>query len=242
MDERNEITKINWWKIVGILILILSFVGIGFFIGRGHTKVVEKEVVKYVELPPIIDSIPAPYPVYEKVDTANLIKQIVAKGLYSELFPDKEKTDTVYLTPKDTAKIVQDWLTKRDYTAKLFDIDTFGTCTINTSVQFNRLGSIDYTFNPVQKQTTQYISVKRKFIPFVAVGGTSFPSAGIEAGMLFKENWGIAITGNYYIYNRLGEYQPKVVISLNKEINGDTGLKTVSLPRMDFGFKVVKMF
>ena len=242
MDERNEIIKINWWKIVGILILILSFVGIGFFIGRGHTKVVEKEVVKYVELPPIIDSIPAPYPVKEKVDTANLIKQIVAKGLYSELFPDKEKTDTVYLTPKDTAKIVQDWLTKRDYTAKLFDIDTVGTCTINTSVQFNRLGSIDYTFNPVQKQTTQYISVKRKFIPYVAVGGTSFPSAGIEAGMVFNENWGIAITGNYYIYNRLGEYQPKVVISLDKEINGDTGLKTVSLPRMDFGFKVVKMF
>ena len=238
MDFKN----INWWKVGSIIVIIILLFLSGIYVGRKtfEPKVVTK--IEYKELPPIHDTIPAPYPVKEKVDTANLIKQIVAKGLYSELFPDKEKTDTVYLTPKDTSKIINDWATERTYTAKLFDIDTVGTCTINTSVQFNRLGSIDYTFNPVQKQTTHYISVKRKFVPYVAVGGTSFPSAGIEAGMFFNENWGIAITGNYYIYNRLGEYQPKVVISLDKEINGDTGLKTVSLPRMDFGFKVVKMF
>lgn len=218
MDEPNKTVQPNWIRIIAFLFVIVLIFGVGFVLGRQHTKVVEKVVTEYVELPPITDSIPVPYPVKEKVDTANLIMDCVNKGIYTELFPDRK--DTVYLTKQDSTKIIQDWGTKRDYEVKLFDSDTLGRFTINTNVQYNRLGKIDYTFIPVQKQTTEYIQVQKRFIPFAGIGATTFPSAGAEVGMFFNQNWGFAIDGNYY-------FNPK-------QIEG--------MPKYDVGFKILKMF
>lgn len=209
---------IKWLKIGGIILLISAIFLTGLFIGRKHTKVVEKEVIKYVTLPPIHDSIPAPYPVKEKIDTINFLVDCVKKGVYQELFPNRK--DTVYLTQKDTSELLKDWATERDYNVNLFDSDTLGTCTINTKVQYNRLGKIGYTFTPKQKQSIQYVEVKKNYIPFVGAGISTFPSVGAEVGMFFNQSWGFALEGNYF-------FNPN---------------KIENMPKYDVGLKVVKMF
>ena len=230
----------KWLKIGGIIFIILAIFSVGFFIGRGHTKIVEKEVIKYVDLPAVHDTIPKPFPVKEKIDTGKLIKQIIDAGLFSELFPKKK--DTVYLTPKDSSLIIKDWSKQREYTTTLFDSDTLGKFTLNTSVQFNRLGDLEYTFKPKQKTVTEYVEVKKKYIPFIGAGISTFPSAGIEAGLFINQSWGFALSGNYYFYTGT-EYQPNVVVSLNGG-NGTNGLSMtkIYLPKWDVGLKVVKMF
>ena len=248
MDFKN----INWWKVGSIIVIIILLFLSGIYVGRKtfEPKVVTK--IEYKELPPIHDTIPAPYPVKEKVDTANLIKQIVAKGLYSELFPDKEKTDTVYLTPKDTSKIINDWATERTYTEKLFYIYTVGTCTINTSVQFNRLGSIDYTFKPVQKQTTTTITEKRKYLPYAGIGISTFPTAGIEAGIFINQSWGFSIGANYYFHhgtinNIVNTTTANISLQTNATTQQDNTIiplqtSTIEIPKFDVSLKILKMF
>ena len=80
----------NWWKIAVIVIAALALFWGGFYLGRSRDpEVITKEVIKYVELPPIHDSIPypKPYKVVEPVDSMNIIMQAKLSGLLAELFP-----------------------------------------------------------------------------------------------------------------------------------------------------------
>jgi hypothetical protein len=203
--------------------------GAGLFIGGYYTckkttpeKIVEHTV--YEKLPPIHDSIP--YPVYISetvpVDPARIIQQCVRDGVFTELFPERIRTitDTVYLEKSDTSQILADWATKRDYEETLFDRDTLGTMTVRTSVQYNRLGTIHYDFTPVRKLVTREIYTVRKVLPFVGAGASTYPSVNAEAGLFWKQSWGLSVQGNYYLApNRYAE-----------------------APQYDFGVKVLKMF
>ncbi len=203
--------------------------GAGLFIGGYYTckkttpeKIVEHTV--YEPLPPIHDSIP--YPVYISetvpVDPARIIQQCVRDGVFTELFPERIRTitDTVYLEKSDTSQILADWATKRDYEETLFDRDTLGTMTVRTSVQYNRLGTIHYDFTPVRKLVTREIYTVRKVLPFVGAGASTYPSVNAEAGLFWKQSWGLSVQGNYYLApNRYAE-----------------------APQYDFGVKVLKMF
>lgn len=203
--------------------------GAGLFIGGYYTckkttptKIVEKTV--YEKLPPIHDSIP--YPVYitetEPVDPARIIQQCVRDGVFTELFPERIRTitDTVYLEKSDTTRILADWATKRDYEETLFDRDTLGTMTVRTSVQYNRLGTIHYDFTPVRKLVTREIYTVRKVLPFVGAGASTYPSVNAEAGLFWKQSWGLSVQGNYYL----------------------TPNRYADAPQYDFGVKVLKMF
>ena len=66
----------NWWKIAVIVIAALALFWGGFYLGRSRDpEVITKTETKYVELPPIHDSIPkpVPYKVVEPVDSMNII-------------------------------------------------------------------------------------------------------------------------------------------------------------------------
>lgn len=193
-------SKKKIWLIIGIVIgCALLFIG-GIYVGKKTVPVKVITKTKYLPGEPIHDVIDNPVPVYiaKPIDTANLIKQCVADGIFSELFPEKIITDTLYLMKEDTTKIMADWATKREYEETLFDVDTLGKLKINTYTQYNRLGSIDYTFTPVIKQQTTEIYNVRKFSPFVGAGLSTFPSYDAEVGFFYRESVGVSIEGSYY--------------------------------------------
>lgn len=188
----------NWWKIAVIIIAALALFWGGFYIGRQRDpEVIVKEKVKYVELPPIHDSIPypKPYKVVEPVDSLNIIMEAKLSGLLAELFP--ERKDTVFVTKADTAAVVKDWATERLYSETLFDSDTLGKFTFDAAVKYNRLASFDYTFVPVQKQTETIIKTTRKFLPYMGAGVDSGMGVLGQGGIFFHQDAGFAVQYRY---------------------------------------------
>lgn len=189
----------NWWKIAVIVIAALALFWGGFYLGRSRDpEVITKEVVKYVELPPIHDSIPypKPYKVVEPVDSMNIIMEAKMSGLLAELFPNEGK-DTVYVTEKDTTAALRDWATERLYSETLFDSDTLGRFSFDAMVKYNRLASFDYSFIPVQKQTETTIKTTRKFLPYLGAGIATDGALIGQGGMFFHQDAGFAIQYRY---------------------------------------------
>lgn len=189
--------EINWWKVAIYAIGVLALIAIGFFLGR---KTIEQPEPTTIYLPgdTVTVELPAPDPIKEELDTANIIKDCVKNGLYYELFPERVKDSVVYLTltKEDTAKVFNDWATKRTYSETIFDSDTLGKATFNAEVQFNRLTKFDYTFAPIIKQTT-VVEKKPKYSPFVGAGVSTLPSLNVTAGYFYEEKWGFSFTYQY---------------------------------------------
>lgn len=209
-------------KIIGIILgVAIIFIG-GIYVGKKTTPIKTVTITKYEKGETIHDSIDKPVPVYIKqtIDTGKFIAQCVKDGVFYELFPEKIKYDTLVLDKTDSTKIIADYSAKREYNETLFDSDTLGTMKIKTSVQYNRLGTINYSFTPVTKtvETTKY--VERHILPFVGAGLSTFPSYGAEAGMFINKSWGFSVNGNYY-----PNYQ-----------------NIQNLPKFDVSVKVLKMF
>ena len=195
----------NWWKIAVIIIAALALFWGGFYIGRQRDpEVITKTEVKYVELPPIHDSIPkpVPYKVVEPVDSLNIIMEAKMSGLLAELFPNEGK-DTVYVTGKDTTAALRDWATERRYAETLFDSDTLGRFSFDASVRSNRLASFDYTFVPDQKQTETTVKTSRRYLPYLGGGLATDGSLTAQGGMFFHQDAGFAV--QYRYDTRLGQ-------------------------------------
>jgi hypothetical protein len=190
--------ELNWWKIAVIAIVALGLFWLGFYIGRSRDpEVITKTEVKYVELPPIHDSIPkpVPYKVIEPVDSMNIIMEAKMSGLLAELFPVEK--DTVYITKQDTAAVVKDWAMERLYSETLFDSDTLGKFSFDAAVKYNRLMSFDYTFVPVQKQTETTIKTTRRYLPYLGAGMALNGSIMAQGGMFFHQDAGFGIQYQY---------------------------------------------
>jgi len=200
--------KFNWRPIViGLLALLLA--GIGFFVGRKTVKIPSpNEVIKYIELPPIHDSIPKPVPYFvtEPVDTLDIIKQCIADGIYAELWPTK--VDTVKVpTTADTTAILADWATKRFYSTTLFSSDTLGTCIVDTEIQYNRMKYMKYEYKPKQKEVSTESYQIKAFSPFIGITGTCPTDGrrdfliGATAGAYIKEKFGIQASYQHSVYD-----------------------------------------
>lgn len=189
-------------QIICIVITMITFGIFGFYLGR-KTIDIEKprtEIV-YVKGDKITDSIPYPVPfeVVKPADTADIIRQCVKDGIYTELFPEKIVTEYIEITKEDTAEIIRDWGTKRLYSEKIFDIDTIGSCTVNATIQYNRMSLLSYDYIPVMKQTTIHEYKIRAFSPYIGFGcivhedfsdiGNYIPE--LNAGFFIKEKYGI---------------------------------------------------
>lgn len=195
--------EINKWKIIAYIIAIIGILFLGFYIGR--TTVKEKEpitIIKYEKGEEIHDSIPypEPYEVIKPIDTANIIKDCVKNGIYYELFPEKTVVEYIEITKEDTTRIIEDWATKRLYKETLFDIDTLGTCTIDATVQYNRLSLLEYSYIPITKSVETTLYNVKLFSPFIGGGVIGFPYKGgfdlgfsIDGGFFIKEKFGMKL-------------------------------------------------
>ena len=208
----GESKNINWKEIVAYVVVIIVLLLIGFFVGRKTSEGKVTVETKYITLPPIHDTVPDPYPVEVKkpIDTASIIQDCVKQGIYSELFPYKKETDTVY-TSRDTAQIVYDWASVRKYKETLFNIDTLGKCEVDISIQYNRLDTMMYTYTPIQKQTTITKEKIRTVSPFIGVGASTsvapsgevgkHTSVDLEVGLFVKEKYGVGLEYQYEVLN-----------------------------------------
>lgn len=200
VEETNEKKKANWWKIGVILAFIVAaFIG-GFYLGaKREPEVIVKEKIKYVELPPIHDSIPKPVSVYvrEPADSLNILLALIEEGRYQEFFPEKVRDSLIYVTKEDTAAVIRDWATERLYSETLFDSDTLGRFDFNARVQYNRLENFDYTFKPIQKQTETTIKTVRTFLPYAGAGLDLGGSILVQGGAFIKQDAGFGIQYRY---------------------------------------------
>ena len=191
--------EVNWWKIAVIIISALALFGLGFYIGRQRDpEVIIKEKIKYVELPPVHDTLykPKPYKVVEPVDSLNIIMEAKTSGLLAELFPNEGK-DTVYVSKADSAAVLKDWATERHYKETLFDSDTLGRFSFDAKVKYNRLVNFDYTFVPMQKQTEVTVKTAREFLPFFGAGFDTGKGIIGQGGVFFHQDAGFALQYRY---------------------------------------------
>lgn len=213
----EEKKNINWKNIIAYSIVVIVILLIGFFAGKFTTSIKVKIETEYIQLPPIHDTVikPAPASVRPPIDTAKIIQSCINSGLYSELFPYKEgSSDTTY-TSKDTAQIMYDWATTRTYSETLFDIDTVGKCDLAITIQYNRIDTIEYTYIPIQKQTTitkERISLVKPFIGGgVSIAGDAnkrlTPGFDAQLGLFIKEKYGLSLQYQYLF----GDIQNHVV-------------------------------
>jgi len=190
----------NWRKIGVIITAAILLFGLGFYVGKKREpEVIIKTETKYVELPPIHDSIPKPVPVYVKqpADSLNILLALIEEGKYEEYFPERVRDSLIYVTKEDTAAVIRDWAAERVYKETLFDTDTLGRFAFDAKVQYNRLQNFDYTFTPVQKQTETTIRTVRTFLPYVGAGLDLSGSVMVQGGMFVKQNAGLATQYRY---------------------------------------------
>jgi hypothetical protein len=182
--------------------MISLLFGVGFYIGRKTVKIPKPDVeIVYEPGEPIIQEVPkpVPYKVVEPADTLNIIKECIANGVYSELWP-KEVIHDVVPTVVDTNKIIQDWAARRYYSEELFDIDTLGRCVVNAEVQYNRIDSLSYEYTPKIKTIEKVVYKSKKYSPFVGVGASinpwnevSNPMLELSGGMYYNDKYGLQL-------------------------------------------------
>ena len=177
----------NSKKIILSLLFVVVISGIvGFFIGRSNEI---ETTTKWIKGETIHDTVPR-----EKLVT----KYVIVPELLS--YVEKKKDTTIITTKpinKDSAisETVKDWNLERVYKDYLFESDTLGTLEYNINVQYNRIKSFSYNYDPVYKEVTK--EHKRTFIPYVSASYSTFNIVGIGLGTYYH-NLGV---GAEYQYN-----------------------------------------
>lgn len=164
-------------------IIVALVLTTGFFVGRCTSDT--KMGIEYIKGDTIHDSIP-----YEKLVPYKV--EIPAKPVLPM------KPDTIRIPGKpeyhvmvvDTAAIIADYIKKNSYTNILFDTKAEGKLTVATTVQYNKLVDLGYSFTPVYKEVT--LQKQRVFTPFVT---TSYNTLGYfgGGGGLYYHNLGASI-------------------------------------------------
>lgn len=179
-----ETNKINWkW----LLVVAIAFLVIGFFAGRSNSDVITKTVnvpgktihdtVYADQITPINSEIP---------DSPNLpMKPETIKVKHDSIVYKK-----VYMTV-DTAKIIQNYITKNSYRKQLFNNEN-GKLTVSADVQYNLLQKLSYDFTPMQKVTT--VEKKRIFTPFLTGSYNSLGYWGAGGGIYYYD---IGVSAKY---------------------------------------------
>lgn len=162
-----------------VVLALVALFGAGmFFVGRGSVKVVERTT--YVQGKTQHDTIP----VERLVPYAVLVPATPALPL---------KPDTVWKEGKpvyialvvDTAKIIADYAKENKYNSSLFDNETEGSCSVDLSIQYNKLKRLSYAYTPIQK-----VIVKEKIqtlTPFVSGRYSTQGSVGIGGGCFYHD-------------------------------------------------------
>lgn len=173
--------KTKYW-----LLLILIAIIVGFFLGRDD---IVKQEVEHVKGETVYGSLNPDFLTVKKEFKGDIkfLPYIFWKG-------DTVKINEVeYIsTIPDTAKIVEDFLVKREYKFTVFDNEN-GKLDVGPVVQYNRLQSFDYSFTPIKEVITK----KPIFEPFLSTSYSTFGIAGIGGGFFYK-NTGVEYN---YLYS-----------------------------------------
>ena len=164
--------------LITVIIAVIIF-GSGYYLGKKKTIV--KETVKYEKRESIKGGVPS-----------DLLKPTIEfEGSISNL-PNYYFIDNTQAV--DTSKIIADFMKIREYNFTLFDNNELGKLDLKPTLQFNKLISLDYDFQPRQKVVTR--TIERTFQPFLSVNYHTIDVVGVGGGF-FYQNLGLE-----YLYNR----------------------------------------
>lgn len=182
-------------NLVSLILLIALCFTAGFFVGRvmvQRSEKIEQKPGKTVYAAVNVDALTKPKEFktdiqflpyrFWKADTVLIIDSIID---YVELIPD-------------TAKIVKDFILKREYDFTAFDDKINGRLDVKQVIQYNRLQSFDYSFTPIV--TTKTVVKENLFTPFISAGYNTFEVVGFGGG-LFIKNLGIEYNYLYHLNN-----------------------------------------
>lgn len=165
------------YKYIVIIVLIASVVF--FFVGRSTIEYGEAKHIKGET-------------VYGKINPDFLTVKKEFKGEIKFLPYVFWKGDTVKIneieyisTIPDTAKIIEDFLIRREYEFDVFDNEN-GKLIVSPVVQYNRLQAFDYSFTPIQKEITRYR--EPALTPFAIIAYNTFKQASIQGGVFYKNS------------------------------------------------------
>ena len=161
-----------------ILAILIAF-AVGFLLGRATVQKEEIIVQERGET------------VHGRLNHDVLTKPVEFGGDVKDLPRYLWITDTVRVkeveyvaTIPDTTKIIEDFLTRREYDFNVFDDDN-GKLDVKQVVQYNRLQDFSYSFTPVRTIVTR---VDRPlFTPFVSASYSTFNTVGLGGGVFIKD-------------------------------------------------------
>lgn len=137
-------------------------------------------------------------PIQGTIDSINLVPNYIIVGGIKENIKIK---DSIVRIPTDTAGIIADFNKIKHYDIQLFDVDTLGTCSISTDVQYNRLMNLSYQFSPINKTIEHSIIVKPKDWNLVGgVGLNTINMWNIQVGAFYRH-----IGATYQFTNEFGK-------------------------------------
>ena len=181
---------------------LISGFFIGFFIGRKTINMESK--IEYIQLKTINGFVPSDnlIPIKEtNPEIPNLpMKDVEVEIQYRDTGSIKEIERIVYQVV-DTAKIIQEYIIKRDYELMLFD-DINGRLVVFPSLQYNKLTALNYNFTPIQQKETVYKG--KVWQPFVSSSYSTLDYIGIGGGIFyhdlgFEYQYNIDLRNNYTI-------------------------------------------
>lgn len=185
-------------KIYILLAVILLTAIISFFAGRSTIE--SKTDIVYVKGKEVHDTI--------TIDSTKIVTETIPSKPVLPLKPDTIEIPggkEVIVQVVDTAKLIQEYIVKREYYNILFDDDTQGRLTLGADVQYNKLTQIRYSFTPVEKKTvrersvTPYISTVYNSLGFIeASAGIYFKDFGIQGGYVTDFNKKAFLVGISY--------------------------------------------
>ena len=162
-------------KYIGLIWIVCLVVG--FFIGR--TTVSTEVEIKYIQGEKQSGGVNIPEP--EETMSDNPVFPIKSDTIYV----DKLR----YITQKvDTAAIIADYITQRDYNITAFDSKEYGTLKLFPTVQYNQLAGLKYEFIPILKEIA--IQKQKVWQPFVSGSYSTLNYIGVGGG-IFYHNIGI---------------------------------------------------
>ena len=157
------------------IIALLIGLAVGFFLGR---ESIQKEtIVRYDKGEKVTGKV--------ERDILNADVEFVTEiKLIPHLYWKQDTIREVITLVPDTAAIIDDYRTKREYNFVVFD-DMTGKLVAKPTVLHNRLLNFEYEFTPIYKHT---ITTREKTIqPFISTSFSTFSDFGIGGGLFYNK-------------------------------------------------------
>ena len=227
--------KINWYRVVNIIVIILFIILLRFCTGNPVTTIKIKP-----EKEPTCVSSPKPeiITITEKVDTAEFISYCIKHGLIKLSAPKNNKVvhDTIFISCAEQNKPA--------------GVDTLKNAIKETEESIPEQEENERTYLPSPEQPLQIadpIFKCKKISPYVTLGANTLPSVSLGTGIFINHSWGIGIEGNYYFYNGLIDNSivaddVTFIIRARKVNRGEEQIGVMEFPKFSVGLKVTKIF